>query len=41
MTEVTGGNKDEVADIQGQCSPAETVDARWIITREIGEPGDA
>ena len=41
MLEVPGGNKDEVGDAQGQCSPAETVDASWVITREIGEPGDA
>ena len=40
MLEVTGGNKDKVADIQGQCSPAETVGAGWVITREIGELGD-
>ena len=38
--EVTGGSKDEVADAQGQCSPTETVDAGWVITREIGELGD-
>ena len=41
MLEVAGGNKDKVGDAQGQCSPAETVDAGWVITREIGEPGDA
>ena len=35
-----GGNKDEVADAQGRCSPAETVDTGWVFTREIGEPGD-
>ena len=41
MLEVTGGNKDEVADTQGQCLPTKTVDSGLVITREIGEPGDA
>ena len=41
MLEVAGGNKDKVGDAQGQCSPAETVDACWVITRGIGELGDA
>ena len=40
MLEVTGGDKEEVADTQGQCSPAENMDAGWVITREIGELGD-
>ena len=40
MLEVAGGNKDEASNTQGQYSPAETVDAGWVITREIGEPGD-
>ena len=34
------GGINEVAGAQGQCSSAETVDAGWVITREIGEPGD-
>ena len=41
MLEVAGGNKNKVADMQGQYSPTETVDAGWVITREIGVPGDA
>ena len=40
MLEVTGGDKEEVSDTQGQCSPAENMDAGWVITREIGELGD-
>ena len=40
MLDVSGGNKDEVGDAQGWCSPAETVDAGWVITRETGEVGD-
>ena len=30
-----------MGDAQGLCSPSGTVDAGWVITREIGEPGDA
>ena len=41
MLEVASGNKDEAADAQGQYSPAETVEVSWVITREIGESGDA
>ena len=41
VLEVTGVNKNTVGDTQEWCSPAETVDASWVITREIGEPGDA
>ena len=41
MLEVTVVNKDKVADAQGRCSPTDTVDAGWVITREMGEPGDA
>ena len=41
MLEVTGGDKEEVSDTQGQCSPAENMDAGWVITREIGELGDS
>ena len=40
MLEVTGGNEDEVGDTQGWCSPTETVDAHWVITRGLGEPCD-
>ena len=40
MLKVTRENEDEVADAQGWCSPTETVDTGWIITREIGELGD-
>ena len=40
MLDVSGGNKDEVGDAQGWCSPAETVDAGWVITREIAELGN-
>ena len=40
MLEITGENKDEVANTQRWCSPAETVDTGWVITREIGELGD-
>ena len=40
MLEVAGGNKDKVGDTQRRCSPTETVDTGWVITREIGEPGD-
>ena len=29
MIEVTGGNMDAGANTQGQCVPAETVDAGW------------
>ena len=38
MLEVTGENKNKVADVQEWCAPAETVDADWVITREIGDP---
>ena len=41
MLEVSVGNKDVVADTQGQCSPTKNVDTGWVITREIGEPGAA
>ena len=41
MLEVTGGNKDNVAKAQGQYPPTETVNAGWVIIREIGEPGCA
>ena len=41
MLEIAGGNKDEVANAQRRCAPTETVDAGWIITREIGERGEA
>ena len=41
MLEVAGGNKDEVGDAQGRCSPAETVNSSWGITRETGDLGDA
>ena len=41
MLEVAGGNKDKVGDAQRWCSPTETVDAGWFITRKTGEPGDA
>ena len=37
MLEVTGGNKDEVANEWGRCVPAETVDAGWVNAREIVE----
>ena len=40
MLEVAGGNKDKLGDTHRQCSPTETVDASWVITREIGEPDD-
>ena len=43
MLEVTGGNEDEVGDGQGQCSPAETMDPGWLITRQLGSrvtPGE-
>ena len=40
MLEVTWGNKHEVANTQGQCVPAETVDASWVITRETVELSD-
>ena len=40
MLEVAAGHKDEVANTQGWCSPAETVDAGWVITRGLKEPGD-
>ena len=36
MPEVAGGNKDEVANTQGQCAPAETVDSGW---EELGSEG--
>ena len=41
MLEVTGGYKDEVGDAQEWCSPTETVDTSWLVTRETGEPGEA
>ena len=41
MLEIAGGTKDEVANAQRRCAPAETVDSSWVITREIGDPGDA
>ena len=41
MLEVTEGNKDELANLQGRYSPTETVDDSGVFTREIGEPGDA
>ena len=41
MLEVTRGDKDKVANAEGRCAPTETVDAGWIITREIGERGEA
>ena len=40
LDEIIGGNKDKLRDSQGWCSPAETVDAGWIITRAVGEQGD-
>ena len=40
MVEVTGGNKDNVGDAKRLCSTTETVDAGWMINREIGEPAD-
>ena len=40
MIEITEGNKHKVANTQGWCSFCETVDASWVITREIGEQGD-
>ena len=40
MPKVTGENKEEAANVQGRCAPTETVDTGWVITREIGEPGD-
>ena len=36
MLEVTGGNKDEVANTQEQCAPTETVDTVW---EELGHAG--
>ena len=36
MLEVSVGSKDEVANTQGQCAPAETVDAGW---EELGCDG--
>ena len=41
MLEVARGNKDEVGDEQEWYSPAQTLDASWVITREIWEPDDA
>ena len=41
MLEGTGGNKGEVANTQGRYTSSETVDAGWVITREIEELGDA
>ena len=40
MLEVAGENKNEVPNAQGLYPPTDTVDASWVITREIGEPGD-
>ena len=40
MLDVAGRYRDKVADAQWWCSPTETVDGSWVITREIGEPGD-
>ena len=40
VLEVAGGNKEEVGDTQGLCSASGTVEVGWVITREIGEPGD-
>ena len=40
MLEITGGNKAKMGGAQKWCSPTGSVDASWIITREIGELDD-